>query len=197
MGHFKSIPTSSRSELDIRVLEDLSYNGYIAHVEINGQEMCSKAGDAKGEKAAQRELDCLWKITTSDNAPAIRVPKLLGLVQFPEDKRIVGYLEDYVPVSDSWEMSTLGSIETPADIDETRRKKWALQVEETVHMLHEIGVIWGDGKASNVLIHRDTDDAWVLDFGGGWTEGWLDHELAGTIEGDELAVKKIFAFLGV
>jgi hypothetical protein len=52
------------STRDIRVLENLAYNGYIARVEVNGQEMCSKAGDTKGENAAQRELDCLWKITT-------------------------------------------------------------------------------------------------------------------------------------
>jgi tRNA A-37 threonylcarbamoyl transferase component Bud32 len=45
-------------------------------------------------------------------------------------------------------------------------EKWASQIQETVHLLHQIGVTWGDGKAANVLIHRNTDDAWIVDFGG-------------------------------
>lgn len=185
------------STRDIHVLENLANNGYIARVEVGGQEMCSKAGDSKGENAAQRELDCLWKITASGSKPSLRVPRLLGLVQMPDTKRIVGFLEEYIPVSDSWELATLGSIDTPSSIVETRRKKWALQVQETVHLLHEMEVVWGDGKASNVLIHRDSDDAWVIDFGGGWTDGWLNQDVAGTIEGDDLAVRKIFEFLDV
>lgn len=159
--------------------------------------MCSKAGDSKGPDATQRELDCLWKITTTQHATTLRVPKLLGLIETPDDKRIVGFLEEYIPVSHRWELSTLGSIGTVSAIAENRRKKWASQVQETVHLLHQNGVTWGDGKASNVLIHRDTDDAWVIDFGGGWTDGWVDQELSGTVEGDELAVKKIFEFLEV
>lgn len=185
------------STRDIRVLENLANNGYIARVEVDGQEMCSKAGDTKGENAAQRELDCLWKITVSGCASTLRVPKLLGLVQTPDTKRIVGFLQEYIPVPDSWELSTLGSINTPSSIVEARRKKWALQVQETVHLLHEMGVVWGDGKASNVLVDRDSDDAWIIDFGGGWTDGWLDHELSGTVEGDNVAVQKIFDFLAV
>ncbi|KAK1768185.1 hypothetical protein QBC33DRAFT_536472 [Phialemonium atrogriseum] len=110
--------------------------------------MCSKAGDSKGPDAAQRELDCLWKITTSEYATTLRVPKLLGLIETPDDKRVIGFLEEYIPVSDTWELSTLGSIETVSAIAENRRKKWASQVQETVHLLHQNGVTWGDGKAS-------------------------------------------------
>ncbi len=59
------------------------------------------------------------------------------------------------------------------------------------------GFLGGDGKASNALIHCDTGDAWIIDFGGGWTDGWVDQELGGTMEGDELAVNKILEFLNV
>jgi hypothetical protein len=55
----------------------------------------------------------------------------------------------------------------------------------------------GRWKASNVLVHRDSDDAWIIDFGGRWTDGWLDHELSGTVEGDDVAVQNIFDFLAV
>lgn len=32
-------------------------------------------------------------------------------------------------------------------------------------MLHGIGIVWGDGKAENVLIDIN-DNAWIIDFGG-------------------------------
>jgi hypothetical protein len=185
------------STKNIRVLERLMDRGYITRVAVDGQEMCSKAGDSKGQDAAQRELDCLWKITTAHNATNLRVPKLLGLVETPDDKRVVGYLIEYIPLPDAWELSTLGRIDTISAITEDRRKKWASQVHEMVQLLHQIGITWGDGKASNVLVHRDTDDAWIIDFGGGWTDGWLNEELAGTVEGDQVAVKKISDFLEV
>ena len=54
----------------------------------------------------------------------------------------------------------------------------------------------GDGKASNIIID-DQDNAWLIDFGGGWTEGWVDKEVADTVEGDEQAVNSIVNSLGV
>ncbi|KAI1018025.1 hypothetical protein LB504_003990 [Fusarium proliferatum] len=164
------------STKEIHVVEDLLNAGYIARVQVQGKEMCSKAGDSKA---------------------AIRVPKLLGLIATPENGKTVGFLEEYIPVSEARDLSTLGSIDDDSAIDEGRRRKWASQVQNTVDLLHKIGITWGDGKASNVLIHRETDDAWVIDFGGGWTEGWVDEELSGTVKGDEVAVKKIMGYLQV
>lgn len=43
-------------------------------------------------------------------------------------------------------------------------------MSSTVACLHEAGVVWGDAKAENVLIGTD-DNAWVIDFGGGYTRG--------------------------
>ncbi|KAI1049835.1 hypothetical protein LB506_001910 [Fusarium annulatum] len=190
-----NLPTYSTRE--IHVVENLLNAGYIARVQVEGREMCSKAGDSKGEDAAQRELESLWKVTKSLHAAAIRVPKLLGLIANPQNGKTIGFLEEYIPVSETWELSTLGSIDDLSAIDEGRRKKWASQVRDTVDLLHKIEITWGDGKASNVLIHRETDDAWVIDFGGGWTEGWVIEELSGTVKGDELAVRKIMEYLQV
>jgi tRNA A-37 threonylcarbamoyl transferase component Bud32 len=77
-----------------------------------------------------------------------------------------------------------------------RRQKWASQIRETVDQLHEMGVIWGDGKTSNIIVDEE-DDAWLIDFAGGFTQGWVDEELADTVEGDEQAVRKIIEFLSV
>lgn len=34
-------------------------------------------------------------------------------------------------------------------------------------------------------------DAWVIDFGGGFTQGWVQRENAGTVEGDSQGLAKI------
>ena len=68
-------------------------------------------------------------------------------------------------------------------------------MRETVKLLHEVGVVWGDGKSHNVLIHGETDDAWVVDFGGSFTRGWVDEELKEMVAGDEQAVERIVNFL--
>src|SRR5688500_7253848 len=64
-----------------------------------------------------------------------------------------------------------------------RKRKWATQIEYTMLELHKIGVVWGDVKPGNVVIDID-DNAWLVDFGGGFTQPWMDPELAGTREGD-------------
>ncbi|KAI1178788.1 hypothetical protein F4777DRAFT_536756 [Nemania sp. FL0916] len=182
---------------DIQVLEKLLGDGYITRVLAGGREMCSKVIDDLRTEALQRELTCLLKIAASGHAGALRVPKLLGLVRNSDSGRIIGFLEDYIPFSDTEELSTLREIESVSSIAIARRKKWASQLQETVDLLHEIGVTWGHAKAANVLIHRDTDDVWVADFGAGWTKSWIDQDLNGTIDGDKMALKKILEFLEV
>lgn len=38
---------------------------------------------------------------------------------------------------------------------------------------------------------KEIDDAWVVDFGGGNTVGWVDRGLHGSVEGDEQALARI------
>ncbi|KAI0198055.1 hypothetical protein F4808DRAFT_436960 [Astrocystis sublimbata] len=191
------------SAKDIHVLEKLLGDGYIARVSAGGREMCCKVGDELRADALQRELSCLLTISTSNSTStstsqpaALRVPKLLGLIEAANDGRIIGLLTEYVPCARR-ELSTLRNIESVSSIAKARREKWAAQIQETVYSLHQIGVTWGDGKADNVLIHRDTDDVVIVDFGGGWTNGWVSRELSGTVEGDLGAVRKIREFLEV
>ncbi|KAK3331542.1 hypothetical protein B0H66DRAFT_599016 [Apodospora peruviana] len=50
------------------------------------------------------------------------------------------------------------------------RQKWAAQIEGTLSELHGRRIIWGDAKPGNVII-GERDDAWLIDFGGGFTLG--------------------------
>lgn len=70
------------------------------------------------------------------------------------------------------------------------RRKWAAQIEDTVKELHCLGIIWGDAKPGNIVID-ECDDAWLIDFGGGFTQPWVDSELAESVEGDLQAVGRI------
>ncbi|KAG9252907.1 uncharacterized protein F5Z01DRAFT_689593 [Emericellopsis atlantica] len=101
--------------------------------------------------------------------------------------RIVGFLRQWIPGR------RLRDIDVPATPVQ-RRQKWIRQIREVVHTLHAKEIIWGDGKASNVIIDEQ-DDVWLIDFGGGWTYSWVDEELVNTIEGDALAISKLSEFL--
>ncbi|CAK7231635.1 hypothetical protein SBRCBS47491_007997 [Sporothrix bragantina] len=71
---------------------------------------------------------------------------------------------------------------------------WTDQVRETVTTLHKAGIVWGDAKPENVMVDGN-NDAWLIDLGGGFTEGWVDEDKAGTKEGDLQGVAKIEEYL--
>jgi len=160
------------------------------------------------DRALELELLRLQAIRNFPWSSPIRVPRLIAYVKHAENGHIVGLLREWIDPGDrggclevyyppSHEPNPACAAEsdsiTPA---KERREKWAAQIRETVVRLHAIGVVWGDGKPHNVVIDS-MDDAWLVDFGGGWTPGWVDEELADTVEGDEQAVRNIFEFLGV
>ena len=96
-------------------------------------------------------------------------------------------LMDYVQISP--DIPSLGSLNLDS-VAKLRRKKWAGQIRSIVQQLHDIGVVWGDAKPGNILIGKK-DNAWIIDFGGSWTEGWVDPELTDSMKGDLQALKRI------
>lgn len=145
---------------DILIIEKLLGDGYISHVSVDRRDMCAKVGKDFDGGALQRELDCLSRITTLNDKETSRVniPNLLGLIETPNDGKVIGILEELVPLPESDELSSLAIIEDVSAIPKQRRKAWATQIQRTVDWLHDKGIIWGDGKADNVLIHPDSDE---------------------------------------
>ncbi|KAH7176830.1 hypothetical protein EDB81DRAFT_864294 [Dactylonectria macrodidyma] len=78
----------------------------------------------------------------------------------------------------------------PDELPAAIRKKWVAQLDATITELHKAGVVWGDVKAENVLIGRQSK-ACITDFGSGYTDGWVGDELAGTVEGDLVGMAKL------
>lgn len=133
------------------------------------------------------ELRTYKQIQDARLDPTLRISRLLGIVR--NNDLIVGILLTYIDC----ENKTLFCAAKPG-LEASLRQKWAKQIEDTVAYLHRSGIAWGDVKPDNVLIDKN-QDAWLIDFGGSYTEGWVPRELAGTIEGDQVGLNKIARFL--
>lgn len=100
--------------------------------------------------------------------------RLVGLLLTYIDNR--GTLKDLAPWSD--------------DCTNSDRLRWSGQIHHLVECLHNADVVWGDAKPENVLIDME-GDAWLIDFGGSYTPGWVDEDKRETVEGDRQGVRKI------
>jgi hypothetical protein len=178
------------SSRDITVTSKLMGLGYIAKVLISGLDMCCKIGTTQSFKAVQREYDCLQQIRISKSAAPIPAPKLLGLV-VDDDGVVIGVLEEFI--ANKGKLSDV--VKNEAGASEERRAKWVKQIRDAVALLHEIDVVWGDGKAENILVGSESDDCFLVDFGGSYTDGWVDRALMETRAGDNQAVEKIAKLL--
>jgi hypothetical protein len=156
------------------------------------------------------EFEKMAQITTAVFDSSVKVPKLQGLII--SHTGVVEFLMDYVPSrghhlqdilrgplllgpEETDDPTSGGHDPSIYNITQAQKDKWARQIEHTLKALHNKNILWVDMKTSNVLIDDTTDDAWVVDFGGGNTFGWVDRELAGMVEGDFQGMEKIKGFL--
>lgn len=156
---------------------------------VNGQAVCFLKQWGAGEKrGALRELESYKRIGKLLGME-VQTPRLCGVVQDEEDRRCIGLLLSWIDCQYTTLECALRA-DTPVDL----RRKWADQLTASLDLLHLAGVIWGDVKPANVLVDKN-DDIWMIDFGGGYTRGWVDREIAGTVEGDKRGLQKIRGFL--
>lgn len=120
----------------------------------------------------------------------LHIRRLLGVVLETTRNAILGQLLQYIDCKGTMDYELWSG-----KVTFEMKTKWAAQVKEAVSGLHQAGTVWVDAKTDNILIDMD-DNAWLIDFGGGYTEGWVDADKAGTVEGDlqglENIVKAIF-----
>lgn len=187
----------------VRVIKEMVCAGSTAClVTVDGQSQqffCKARQDGLGDSMIEREIECLQEILKASpyfvgKELACQVPALKGFVEHPDNGVIVGLLREWVPS----ECDLGGFEDTPVHEMYPRemRERWAVQIRRTVESLHAIGVVWGNTKPGNIIIDLN-GDAWIIDFGGGWTDGWVDEKLQGTVEGDKQGVARILKFLDV
>lgn len=109
------------------------------------------------------------------------------------DKRVVGMLLNYIKPK---RPGILGTLQYVAYEEHSRKNlhRWANDLNGILGALHRAGCIWGDAKPENVLVDHN-DNVWIVDFGGGYTPGWVDEEQQGTQRGDLAAMEKIRQWL--
>ncbi|KAF5542771.1 hypothetical protein FNAPI_9870 [Fusarium napiforme] len=142
-----------------------------------------------GDKTTfMNELEKYKNIHDAHLDESLRISRLIGLVRDGTGP-VFGLLLTYIDCG----RKTLLCAARP-DISRELKQSWAQQVNDTVQQLHAAGIAWGDAKPDNVLVDRK-NDAWLIDFGGGYTNGWVPKELSGTVEGDLQGLKRINEFL--
>ena len=126
-----------------------------------------------------------------NNATRIRAPRLAGLVSLPSSSsttpthHLVGFLLTAIPAP----TTPLTDLMRPS-IPQLKREAYADESQRMLSILHNNNLVWGDAKGDNFLVDGN-GELWMIDFGGSFTEGWIDRELADTLEGDEMGVEKV------
>ncbi|KAI1037610.1 hypothetical protein LB503_009448 [Fusarium chuoi] len=140
------------------------------------------------EKSFINELDRYKSIHDAHLDESLRISRLIGLAR-DDTGRVFGLLLTYIDCGHR----TLRCAAKPG-MSRELKQTWAQQVNDTLQQLHIADLIWVDAKPDNVLVDQK-NDAWLIDFGGGYTNGWVPKELSGTVEGDLQGLRKINEFL--
>ncbi|KAG8160854.1 hypothetical protein KVR01_009118 [Diaporthe batatas] len=163
----------------------------VAHAQ-SGEKMFFKTVDNNNTQPIKREIDILAKIERKGLRKILHCPKLLGIVTCDTPivsgknnrSSIMGFLQ--TAIDEPIPLTTKLDSAVPQD----KRDAWARKADDARKILHENGIIWGDAKADNFMVDAK-DNLWIIDFGGSYTEGWVDPDIAETKEGDNMGVEKI------
>lgn len=184
------------SSADLTVLECADtpdpYHPCLVKHQQSGKQMFFKTVDNYNTQPIKREIDILDKIEKKGLRQKFYCPKLLGIVtsatpaEVEKNSRnsIMGYLQTAI------KQPTPLTLKLDSAVPQDKRDIWARKVNEAKNILHENGIIWGDAKADNFVVDAE-ENLWIIDFGGSYTEGWVDPDIAETKRGDNMGVTKI------
>ncbi|KAI9760451.1 MAG: hypothetical protein M4579_001645 [Chaenotheca gracillima] len=148
---------------------------------VDGKTTCLFKSVTWGDQDnASREIDIYRRIEEAGllSKDGIRLRRLHGVVTDGPSDSILGLLLTWV--------------DHPHAL--LKFQQWVEQISRTVSALHDAGIIWGDATVYNVLIDLN-DDAWLDDFGGGFTEGWIQRENVESVTGDLEGLAKISEYV--
>lgn len=172
---------------EIEVLSEIKDPGPLqpGKVQVGKEVQFFKPVDSDQPQTTKREIKILMDIANSGLQDEIRAPKLLGLVAFPDSStEAIGFLLTNMP--DARPLTKL----LDSQVADEKRLRWADESKSIVRGMHKHKIVWGDTKADNFMVDEN-DNLWIIDFGGSYTEGWVDPELAETKSGDQMGLGKI------
>jgi tRNA A-37 threonylcarbamoyl transferase component Bud32 len=150
----------------------------IFKVRLHGSILCMKT-----IYRTSRESSFIREVSTLQSCTHPNIIQLIGLVtaENQEDK-VEGMLIEYV--------ENAQSLRDLPSISAEECERWTSQITDAVEYLHQKGLVWGDAKAGNVLVRRDGNVV-LIDFGGGYTDGWVDMNNQDTARGDLQGLERI------
>jgi len=166
------------SSANVEVLEEIDHA--IQKVKVNAGIFCLKSVHRKLDVASfKREIQTLRGCSHPN------IVRLFHLVT-DEDNMVEAMLLEYIP------NARLLSKAEPLLPDQYTH--WTEEIRDAIQYLHSNNLVWGDAKPGNILI-RGNDSIVLVDFGGGYTEGWVDSMSSGTTQGDWEGYEKIVQYL--
>ena len=163
---------------DVKDHEEIDHA--IFKVKVEDGTYCIKTVHRKlNVKCFQREIQILKECFHPN------IIRLNALVMDGDDK-VEGMLLDYI--ANARELSDVESL------SRDQYARWTTQIHDAITYLHSKDLVWGDAKAGNVLIREDGTVV-LIDFGGGGTDGWVDHWNYETVKGDWQGYERIIEFL--
>ncbi|KAJ3498978.1 hypothetical protein NLG97_g705 [Lecanicillium saksenae] len=146
-------------------------------VRVQGSEYFFKSFEALGEDIGRSEIRKYEEMAKANLSPESHISRLFGIAQDDQGK-VVGIMLHRI----HHENTTLEDViltTTP----ESTRKRWRDQIRQSLEALHAAGIAWGDARAGNVIVDVQ-GDAWITNFAGGYTKGWVDKDRTGAIASD-------------
>jgi len=193
--YISSIDVPWYSSTDLAVLEcaDMPdpYHPCLVKHRKSGEQMFFKIVDNNNTQPIKREIDILDEIEKEGPREKFHCLKLLGIVTCAtpaaaknSKSSIMGYLQTAI------DQPTPLTTKLDSAVPRVKRETWARKADQAKKTLHKNGIIWGDAKADNFTVDAE-DNLWIIDFGGSYTEGWVDPEIAETKKEDNMGVDKI------
>lgn len=188
------VPWYSAADLAVLDCSDTPdpYHPCLVKHRQSGEQMFFKTVDNNNTQPIKREISILDKIDKKELTTKFYCPKLLGIVtcatpaqvENKSRRSIMGFLQTAI------EQPTPLTTKLDSAVPQEKRDVWAQKADEAKRILHENDIIWGDAKADNFVVDAE-ENLWIIDFGGSYTEGWVDPEIAETKKGDNMGLNKI------
>jgi tRNA A-37 threonylcarbamoyl transferase component Bud32 len=166
--------------LQIKRLDEIEM--HIFKIALDSNIYCMKTVHRTG-----READFVREVSILQHCSHPNIIRLIGLVEADnQEAKIEGMLIEYI--------ENARKLRDITSISAEECERWTSQIKEAVEYLHQRGLVWGDAKAANVLL-RENGDAVLIDFGGGYTKGWVDMENQNKARGDLQGLERIISFM--